>query len=189
MNDYINKSSQLFPEMRFKNERTIVKQAKVNPGCYDSSKEVAKKDLTVVSSNRRSYSTNDSSNKSGLPQANVCILQDGISIKPKKKEKLVINVKYCQYDIIPDVAKELGFRVSRSDKAEYDIMWCDLAPSTNLLSKMQKFQRTNHFPGMNQVANKSNLARNLLRVAKLHPNSYSFFPQTWLLPSELHELK
>ena len=68
MNNNINKPAQLFPEMRFKNERTIVKQAKINPGCYDSSKEVVKKDLTAVSSNRRSYSTNDSSNKAGIPK-------------------------------------------------------------------------------------------------------------------------
>jgi tubulin polyglutamylase TTLL6/13 len=98
-------------------------------------------------------------------------------------------LKYTQYGIIGDVAKEMDYKVTRTDKTEYDIIWFDMPPMNNILSKLQKFQRINHFPGMSQVANKSNLARNLARMEKMHPNGYSFFPKTWLLPSEMHELK
>lgn len=101
----------------------------------------------------------------------------------------MINLKYTQYDILQTVAKEMGFKVTKTDKVEYDIVWFDLPPANNILSKLKSFQRINHFPGMNQVSNKSYLARNLNRMAKLHPNGYSFFPQTWMLPSEMHDLK
>jgi len=112
-----------------------------------------------------------------------------ITIRPKKKEKIVINLKYTQYDILATVAEELGYKITRTDKVEYDIIWFDLPPVANILSKLKSFQRINHFPGVSQVSNKSYLARNLNRMAKLHPNGYSFFPQTWMLPSEMHDLK
>lgn len=138
---------------------------------------------------RRSYSTTDSSSKIKPNNDVITSRLNVISIKPKKKDKIVINLKYTQYDIIETVAREMGYRITKSDKVEADIIWFDLGINSNLLSKLQSFQRINHFAGTNQIANKSNLARNLMRMTKLHPNSYSFFPQTWLIPSEFHELK
>lgn len=110
-------------------------------------------------------------------------------MKPKKRDKIIINLKYTQYEILAKVAEELGYKVTRTDKTEYDIIWFDLPPVANILSKLKNFQRINHFPGVSQVSNKSYLARNLNRMAKVHPNGYSFFPQTWMLPSEFHDLK
>lgn len=189
MNDTI-KESKLVAEKRFKNERANVNQERVNTNYADASGiDGSKKDVTMMSDKRRSYSTTDSSNKVNSNQGNMSSRLNAITIKPKKKDKIVINLKYTQYDIFATVAKELGFKVTRTDKLEYDILWMDLPSSTNILAKLKNFQRTNHFPGMSQAANKANLARNLQRMAKLHPTSYGFFPKTWLLPSEHHELK
>ena len=49
---------------------------------------------------------------------------------------------------------------------------------------MKPYQRINHFPGMYALARKNHLARNLMRMQKIFPDDYKFFPQTWLLPSE-----
>jgi hypothetical protein len=179
-------------EKRLKNERAVINRAKLSNNYYDTTKNddsKSKKDESSDFSKRRSHSTADSSNKVGVSQGNMTSRLNAISIKPNKKTKIVINLKYTQYDILFTVAREMGYKITKSDKSEYDIIWLDLAPSTNILAKLQKFQRINHFPGMSQVANKANLARNLLRMAKLHQNGYSFFPKTWILPSEYHELK
>lgn len=37
---------------------------------------------------------------------------------------------------------------------------------------------------MYALARKNHLARNLMRMQKIFPDDYKFFPQTWLLPSE-----
>lgn len=186
----VKKEVSFLPEARFKNDRALVNQEKASHNYKDVnsiSKEHWKPDSQVINQ-RRSYSTTDSS-KVVTNQGDVTSRINAINIKPKKKDKIVINLKYTQYDIIGDVAKEMDYKVTRTDKTEYDIIWFDLPPVNNVLSKLKKFQRINHFPGMSQVSNKSNLGRNLSRMQKLHPNGYSFFPQTWLLPSELHELK
>jgi glutathione synthase/RimK-type ligase-like ATP-grasp enzyme len=180
------------PEKRFKNDRAFVNPEKISPTYKDEDGHISKDKAvneSIPSNKRRSYSTTDSSSKVGMYHGNVTSRLNAINIKPKKKDKIVINLKYTQYDVLSEVAKEVGFKITRTDKTEYDVIWFDLPPVANILSKLQKFQRINHFPGMNQVANKSNLARNLERMAKVHPNGYSFFPKTWIVPSELHELK
>ena len=37
---------------------------------------------------------------------------------------------------------------------------------------------------MQALARKNNLARNLMRVAKVYPKEFNFFPKTWVLPSD-----
>jgi tubulin polyglutamylase TTLL6/13 len=39
------------------------------------------------------------------------------------------------------------------------------------------------------ISRKNNLAKNLKRMAKFFPLEYKFFPSTWLLPTEAHELR
>jgi hypothetical protein len=41
---------------------------------------------------------------------------------------------------------------------------------------MKPYQRANHFPGMQELSRKNNLAKNLLRMLKLFPEHYKFFP-------------
>ncbi|KAK3730002.1 hypothetical protein QZH41_000962 [Actinostola sp. cb2023] len=46
----------------------------------------------------------------------------------------------------------------------------------------------NKFPGMSEVAHKVELTKQLNRMKKLFPEEYSFYPKTWMLPSEYTEL-
>jgi hypothetical protein len=43
-------------------------------------------------------------------------------------------------------------------------------------------QKINHFPGMNTLHRKNTLAKNLYRMYDEDPDSYNFFPRTFLLP-------
>ena len=54
---------------------------------------------------------------------------------------------------------------------------------------MQAHQKINHFPGMYVLSRKNNLGRNLMRLKKLEPDEYNFFPQTFILPGDYADLK
>lgn len=45
-------------------------------------------------------------------------------------------------------------------------------------------QKVNHYPGMYALARKNFLGKNLMKMKKVHPDDYNFFPQTWMLPSD-----
>ena len=42
---------------------------------------------------------------------------------------------------------------------------------------------------MYQITRKTFLARNLKRLQRLYPSEFDFFPRTWILPSEMNELR
>jgi tubulin polyglutamylase TTLL6/13 len=54
---------------------------------------------------------------------------------------------------------------------------------------MKAYQKINHFPGMEALSRKNNLARNLNRMKRIFKKEYNFFPRTWILPSEYADLK
>lgn len=39
------------------------------------------------------------------------------------------------------------------------------------------------------LSRKNHLAKNLIKLRKIYPKDYNFFPRTWALPTELKELK
>lgn len=95
-----------------------------------------------------------------------------------------------KYKVVRYVGKKLmGWELSYDPDVEWDVLWTDNAVQPETLSKMQPFQKINHFPGMYSLARKTNLARNLMRMRKAFPDDYKFFPQTWLLPSESADFK
>ena len=54
------------------------------------------------------------------------------------------------YILIEQVAKETGWRVSKSENPnqEYDVYWSDLGIDSDRLSSLKPYQKTNHFPAM-----------------------------------------
>ena len=54
---------------------------------------------------------------------------------------------------------------------------------------MWPHQRTNHFPGMYNLARKNCLGRHLMRMQKWFPEEYDFFPQTFMCPTDYKEFK
>lgn len=85
--------------------------------------------------------------------------------------------------------KVFNWKLSYDPEYEWDILWTDSAVQPEQLARMQQFQKINHFPGMYSLARKSNLGRNLMLMRKAFPDSYKFFPQTWLLPAEFGDFR
>lgn len=54
---------------------------------------------------------------------------------------------------------------------------------------MKSYQKVNHFVGMTSITRKNNLGRNLLRMKKHFQKEYRFFPDTWILPTDLADFK
>lgn len=107
-----------------------------------------------------------------------------------KKQKLVLNVFNCKYDIVRDVAKNhFKMRIQEDEREDFDVIWCDYTIQPERLQKLRVFQRVNHFPGIFAIARKNNLGKNLMRMKKKFEKEYDFFPQTWMLPSDMTEFK
>ena len=52
---------------------------------------------------------------------------------------------------------------------------------------LKLYQRFNHYPGMQCLANKENLGKNLNKLKERFPAEYNFFPKTWVLPENIRE--
>ena len=87
------------------------------------------------------------------------------------------------------MAAACNLRTSVDEDEDWDIWWIDGPTIPALLCKMESYQRTNHFPGMYALARKNLLAKNLIAMQKHFQKEYSFFPKTWLLPSDLKSFK
>lgn len=108
--------------------------------------------------------------------------------KPDDDMCLLFHCKNCEYDVIKNViTKEFGFELTEDDNADFDIMWHNTGMKTSQIKRLKSYQKYNHFPGMYQLAKKTNLGRNLMKMHRLHPEEYKFFPKTWILPNEYGE--
>lgn len=72
----------------------------------------------------------------------------------------------------------------------FDIVWMDCAIIPEKFALLKHRQKVNHWPGTYLLARKNCLARNLYRMQQLFgKKEYGFFPETFVIPSELNSLK
>ena len=101
-----------------------------------------------------------------------------------------MHVANTQYDVVRFVAKKkYNMRLTHADEDDWDLQWIDTNMTPDKLSHMQPYQKINHYPGMYGLARKNHLGRNLMKMKRILPHEYRFFPQTWLLPSEYNDFK
>lgn len=116
--------------------------------------------------------------------------------KPKKKKKVseksgkVLFWLETKYDVLPEVCAMFEeWREASCLESDPDLIWSDQAIPADRFTKMKTFQKVNHFVGMSAITRKNNLGRNLLRMKKVFPKDYRFFPDTWILPTDLSDFK
>lgn len=115
----------------------------------------------------------------------------------KSKPMVVANVRNTHYKVLKEVMeKEMGWKLTAEPEddavpssKDWDLYWHDIYISAEMLGRMKPFQKANHFPGMESLARKDFLCKNLTRMRTAYPKNYAFFPLTWLLPSEWSEFK
>lgn len=94
---------------------------------------------------------------------------------------------FCEARISSDESKD--WQEAAGSDEDVDFLWSDHAISVERFIKMQSYQKVNHFVGMTSITRKNNLGRNLLRMKKKYPDKYRFFPDTWILPTDLSDFK
>jgi len=109
--------------------------------------------------------------------------------KSKKRARIVVNLSNCKYPLVEEAVNNVGWVVSRDEKTDWDLFWTDTSVSEERVMKLKKFQKINHFAGMNILARKVAMAKVLRRMGVKLPQHFAFMPQTWLLPTEASELK
>lgn len=127
----------------------------------------------------------------------VAVSKKAAELKPVKKKKKVSENEgkiffwlETKYDVLPEVCAMFEeWRESKGPESYPDLVWSDQAIAADRFTKLKPFQKVNHFVGMSAITRKNNLGRNLLRMKKVFPKDYRFFPDTWILPTDLSDFK
>lgn len=72
---------------------------------------------------------------------------------------------------------------------DFDICWFDLAITPDILYRVKPYQRISQWPGIQVIAHKNKLGKNLMLMQKEYPEDYDFFPKTFMLPYELADFR
>ena len=107
----------------------------------------------------------------------------------KNHRRIVVSLVSCKYDVVAQAARGLGWRCSVDDGEEFNLLWNDSYVPFDTIAGLNKYQKTNHFPGMSELAKKNLLAKNMNRIAKALPGEFGFVPSTFILPGESEALK
>ena len=107
----------------------------------------------------------------------------------KNPRRVVVSLVSCKYDVVAQAARALGWRCTIDDSEEFNLLWNDSYVPFDTIAALNKYQKTNHFPGMSELAKKNLLAKNLNRIAKALPGEFNFVPPTFILPGEVEPLK
>eukprot|EP01083_Nonionella_stella_P229542 812358_1 len=105
--------------------------------------------------------------------------------KRKKKVKLPVFVEAKQ-PLLHRLVKLQGWRMVEPEDRWY-LGWVDFCDSA-FFSSLSWYQRINHFPSIEQITRKKNLARHLNYMKECFPEEYRFTPKTWILPEEYQKL-
>lgn len=107
----------------------------------------------------------------------------------KKKNPILINVSATRYQVVREVGEQYGTLTSKEDDLNCYLFWSDAVIQSEKVADLKPYQRVNHFPGMGEICRKDCLARNMMKMVKAHPDSYSFVPKTWILPGDYTALQ
>ena len=124
-------------------------------------------------------------------------------MKKRLGPKLSINLFNTMYPVIEQSALNVGFKIRMNDPSiylsphdnnvspteDFDICWYDLAITSDVLYRLKSYQRVSQWPGIQSIAHKNKLAKNLTMLKKEFPEDFDFFPTTYILPYEMTELK
>ena len=74
-------------------------------------------------------------------------------------------------------------------EASVNVYWIDIATIHERFKTILPWQVINHFPGMPNIARKNRMGQNKNKKLKIFPQEYSYYPRTWVLPSELNDFR
>ena len=82
-----------------------------------------------------------------------------MEIRHGKIKEIYVNLQHTGYKLVEDAVKFFGGKITSSENKNI-LFWCDSEGSVDFCRSLQRWQLTNHFPGMWTIAHKVELARN-----------------------------
>eukprot|EP00930_Biecheleria_cincta_P002379 TRINITY_DN103389_c0_g1_i1.p1 TRINITY_DN103389_c0_g1~~TRINITY_DN103389_c0_g1_i1.p1 ORF type:complete len:1015 (+),score=210.40 TRINITY_DN103389_c0_g1_i1:170-3214(+) len=127
---------------------------------------------------------------SAAPGAVVVSVRERRRKRAAERATKIVYWLETKYDVLSQVCSSLeNWKEATSGTIDFDLLWCDTAIPADRFMKLKPYQKMNHFVGMSSITRKNNLGRNLLRMRKQYPKEYKFFPDTWILPTDLSDFK
>jgi hypothetical protein len=88
--------------------------------------------------------------------------------------------------LVRNLLEDNGF-LEQSGSKEMTLMWSSGSIKTPIYTKLNKYQRVNHFPRSVELTRKDLIYKNLTKLQSMLPNlskSLSFIPESFILPNE-----
>ncbi|XP_020631595.1 tubulin polyglutamylase TTLL7-like [Orbicella faveolata] len=147
--------------------KEIEDEASIAEDCEDEDVEQVRNPTTAQTNQDRKRVVNNSNKK-----------------KPVRKRRVTANIAATKYEVVRKVCLQSGMYITRDDDFNSFLIWSDSAVPVERIIELKSFQKINHFPSMGEICRKDNLARNMAKMQRAHPEEYNFTPQTWVLPAE-----
>uniref|UniRef100_A0A671MQ15 Tubulin polyglutamylase ttll6-like n=1 Tax=Sinocyclocheilus anshuiensis TaxID=1608454 RepID=A0A671MQ15_9TELE len=108
--------------------------------------------------------------------------------EPSISVMVFIYTAVQMFVIVRRAARRYGLREA-AEGEDWTLFWTDCSVSLDRVMDMKRYQKINHFSGMNEICRKDLLARNMNRMLKLFPKEYNIFPRTWCLPADYSDFQ
>ena len=95
-------------------------------------------------------------------------------------------MRFTQYRAVKEVLLEVfNFDLSEESlNTQWDLCWSDTAISSSQITRLKPYQKINHYSAMYLISQKNHLASNIMKLKKVLPEDYAFYPKSWVLPSD-----
>lgn len=87
------------------------------------------------------------------------------------------------YNAVVNTCKNAGFNMVEGNNAYFNMQWTGYITSNDIKS-LNKYQKTNHFPGSSQLGRKDLLWRNMNRLRSKFPQDFLIAPMSYLLSED-----
>ena len=105
-----------------------------------------------------------------------------VYLSPEEEKSYDLKYKCPKQACLIRTFETAGFK--RTDGTNWNAHWGN--PMHDRVKGMNKYQKTNHFPGCWQLGRKDFLWKNLSRLKRSFPTEYNFVPNTYLLASDFN---
>ena len=105
-------------------------------------------------------------------------------------EQLFMSFKIADsthiYNAVVNTCKNAGFTMVEGANTYFNVQWTGYITADDI-KNLNKYQKTNHFPGSSQLGRKDLLWRNMLRQRIRFPNEYIIAPVSFLLQTDFDD--
>lgn len=85
--------------------------------------------------------------------------------------------------------RDQKWKTTDHENDAWNLLWSDKSVTPKQVVALQPHQYINHFPGIQALSHKAQLAQYLKRMQRMFSHAFDFVPQCWVLPREWTEFE